>query len=73
MFSETPLAKAEYEAAIRGYLGTTLEGKAYRVVAEEVGAIPMTDHPLPAKTGAHIINLGTRGGPSEAAPPTSSS
>ena len=62
LFSENPLPKAEYEAAIREYLGTTLKLENYRVVAEEVGAIPMTDHPLPARTGAHIINLGTRGG-----------
>ena len=62
LFSETTLPKAEYEAAIRDYLHTTLGLTAYRIVAEEVGAIPMTDHPLPARHGAHIINLGTRGG-----------
>ena len=62
LFSETPLPKAEYEAAIREYLAETLGLKSYRVVGEEVGAIPMTDHPLPARNGAHIINLGTRGG-----------
>jgi lycopene beta-cyclase len=62
LFSKAPLAKAEYEAAIREYLATTLGLKKYRIVAEEVGAIPMTDHPLPAKVGKHIIHLGTRGG-----------
>ena len=62
LFSETPLPKAEYEAAIREYLRGTLGLSAYRVVAEEVGAIPMTDHPLPARHGAHIFNLGTLGG-----------
>ena len=62
LFSEKPLPKAEYEAAIREYLGTTLRVTDYRIVAEEVGAIPMTDHLLPARNGPHIINLGTRGG-----------
>ncbi|OGX87929.1 hypothetical protein BEN47_10160 [Hymenobacter lapidarius] len=62
LFSETPLPKAEYEAAIREYLATTLAGQDYRITAVEIGAIPMTDHPLPARTGAHIVNLGTRGG-----------
>ena len=62
LFSDTPLPKAEYEAAICAYLATTLGVKHYRITAEEVGAIPMTDHPLPARHGAHIINLGTRGG-----------
>ena len=62
LFSENTLPKAEYEAAIRAYLSTTLGLKDYRITAEEVGAIPMTDHPLPARQGAHILNLGTRGG-----------
>ncbi|GAB3727851.1 lycopene cyclase family protein [Hymenobacter agri] len=62
LFSETVLLKAAYEAAIREYLTNTLGLKTYRITAEEVGAIPMTDHPLPARNGAHIINLGTRGG-----------
>ena len=62
LFSENVLPKTEYEAAIREYLSNMPGLKNYRVVAEEVGAIPMTDHPLPARNGAHIINLGTRGG-----------
>lgn len=62
LFSETPLPKPEYEAAIRDHLSNTLGLKAYRIVAEEVGAIPMTDHPLQARNGAHIVNLGTRSG-----------
>ena len=62
LFSETPLPKPEYEAAIREHLRETLGLKTYRIAAEEVGAIPMTDHPLPPRNGAHIINLGTRGG-----------
>lgn len=62
LFSTKPLPKAEYEVAIREYLSTTLGLTDYRIVAEEVGAIPMTDHPLPVREGAHIVNIGTRGG-----------
>ena len=64
LFSETPLPKAEYEAHITDYLQYTLGLAAgqYRVIAEEAGAIPMTDHPLPARAGSNIVNLGTRGG-----------
>ena len=62
LFSEDVLPRAEYEAAIREYLTDTLGLESYRIMAEEVGAIPMTDHPLAARTGQHIVNLGTRGG-----------
>jgi len=64
LFSGQVLAKAEYEVHLLDYLQNTL-GLApadYRITAEEVGAIPMTDHPLPARVGAHVINLGTRAG-----------
>ena len=62
LFSEMTLPKAEYEAAIREYLATTLGLTNYRITAEEAGAIPMTDHPLPPRVGQHVLNLGTRGG-----------
>ena len=64
LFSAKVLAKAEYEVQIVDYLQNTLglTSKQYRITAEEIGAIPMTDHPLPARTGAYIINLGTRAG-----------
>jgi len=64
LFSAQVLAKEEYEAHIVDYLRNTL-GLAeaeYRITDTEEGAIPMTDHPLPARVGAHIINLGTRAG-----------
>jgi lycopene beta-cyclase len=64
LFSAQPLNKAEYEACIVDYLQDRLKLAAgqYRIIAEEVGAIPMTDHPLPTRNGACIINLGTRAG-----------
>jgi len=64
LFSAQPLVKSDYEGHIVDYLQNTLGLMAadYRIEAEEVGAIPMTDHPLPARVGQHIINLGTRAG-----------
>ncbi|SMB93736.1 Lycopene beta and epsilon cyclase [Hymenobacter roseosalivarius DSM 11622] len=62
LFSGELLPKAAYEAAIHDYLITTLSVRQYRIESEEVGAIPMTDHRLPARRGANIINLGTRAG-----------
>lgn len=64
LFSAHPLPQAEYEVAIAGYLQHTknLAPGQYRVAATEIGAIPMTDHPLPARTGERIVHLGTRGG-----------
>ncbi|MCB2409225.1 lycopene cyclase family protein [Hymenobacter lucidus] len=62
LFSEQVLPKAEYEAAMDDYLRNTLRVSAYTILSEEIGAIPMTDHPLAAQDGAHIINLGTRAG-----------
>ncbi|PJJ48514.1 lycopene cyclase family protein [Hymenobacter chitinivorans] len=62
LFSEELLPKAEYEAAMADYLRNTLGLSSYRIVSEEIGAIPMTDHALPVQQGAHIINLGTRAG-----------
>ena len=62
LFSAERLPKSDYEAALRDYLRDTLGVTDYRIEAEEVGAIPMTDHPLPARVGRHIVNLGTRAG-----------
>lgn len=64
LFSAKMLEKSEYEAHLLDYLQNTLKLTAtdYRITATEVGAIPMTDHPLPTGVGRHIINLGTRAG-----------
>lgn len=62
LFSAEPLPQTEYEAAIRHYLRDTLGVTDFRIEAMEIGAIPMTDHPLPATVGQHVFNLGTRAG-----------
>jgi len=64
LFSAHVLPREEYEAHILAYLQQEkqLAPTDYRVVETEAGAIPMSDHPLPARVGPRIINLGTRGG-----------
>lgn len=62
LFSGQLLAPEEYETALREYLAKLLDGRPYRVVETESGAIPMTDHPFPTHDGPNIVNLGTRGG-----------
>ncbi|HEX8350624.1 MAG TPA: lycopene cyclase family protein, partial [Hymenobacter sp.] len=62
LFSGEVLPAAEYEAALRNYLNKTLGIEHFKIGEVEIGAIPMTDHPLPPRTGRHIINLGTRAG-----------
>ncbi|GGG44715.1 lycopene cyclase family protein [Hymenobacter glacieicola] len=62
LFSTEVLPKEAYETEIRQYLTQHLGVREFQVKAEEVGAIPMTDHPLPGRAGRHIINLGTRAG-----------
>ncbi|WP_460622305.1 lycopene cyclase family protein [Hymenobacter tenuis] len=65
LFSAEVLPKEAYEAEIRKYL-KQLGVESFRIETEEVGAIPMTDHPLPGRDGAHIFNLGTRAGRAKA-------
>ncbi|WP_162303619.1 lycopene cyclase family protein [Hymenobacter sediminis] len=62
LFSGQVLPKAEYETEIRRYLREQLGVNAFQITAEEVGAIPMTDHPLPSRNGPGIIHLGVRAG-----------
>jgi lycopene beta-cyclase len=62
LFSAALLPQEEYETALRSYLHELLGGRPYRIVETETGAIPMTDHDFPARDGANIVNLGTRGG-----------
>jgi lycopene beta-cyclase len=62
LFSAEILPRQAYEAAMRTYLHDTLGVADFKIEAEEVGAIPMTDHPLPAGVGQYIVHLGTRAG-----------
>jgi lycopene beta-cyclase len=62
LFSAELLEREEYEAALREYLARELNGRPYRIVETEAGAIPMTDHVFAAHDGPNIVHLGTRGG-----------
>lgn len=62
LFSECLLSLEEYRSALQQYLESVLEVRTYRVLSEEHGMIPMTDHPMPRRAGRSILNIGTRGG-----------
>lgn len=64
LFSAQRLDTADYEMHIVDYLQNNLglAASEYRILEKEIGAIPMTDHPLPTRAGARIINLGARAG-----------
>ena len=62
VFSPHRLPAEEYKTELRRYLAEHLGGRPYRIVAEEEGGIPMTNHPLSARTSPHVVNLGTRAG-----------
>ena len=62
LFSADLLDGAEYEQELKRYIEQQLKIKDYRIVEEETGVIPMTDHPFPRRLGKRILATGTRGG-----------
>jgi lycopene beta-cyclase len=62
LFSAEVLSREEYESKLRDYIGGVLGLEDYRVLSEENGVIPMTDHPFQRKAAAHVLNIGTKGG-----------
>lgn len=56
------LAPDNYEAALTTYLDQVLHIRDFRVVSKEGGVNPMTDWVFPRRSGAHVMNIGTRGG-----------
>jgi lycopene beta-cyclase len=65
LFSEHLLPKADYDAAIKTYIDEVLKVKAYRIVDDEFGVIPMTNYYFPATQGKHIVQTGSAGGSSK--------
>jgi len=61
LFSPELLPAAGYESALHGYLAGLGTGD-YRLVEQERGVIPMTDHPFPRRIGRRVLAIGTRGG-----------
>ncbi|MBK9714927.1 MAG: Lycopene cyclase [Kouleothrix sp.] len=61
-FSDERFSHDEYAAALSDYLASTLGITSYRVVDEEQGVIPATDHPFPRQVGRRVMTIGTKGG-----------
>ena len=62
LFSEALLSQAEYRHGLQEYLENILGIVNYEIKEIEQGIIPMTDQIFTRKAGAHILNIGTKGG-----------
>jgi lycopene beta-cyclase len=62
LFSANLLPRQDYERELEGYIQSQLEVTDYRIVDEEQGVIPMTNHPFPRRLGKRIMATGTLGG-----------
>jgi lycopene beta-cyclase len=62
IFSANLLEKAEYEAELKKYIQGRFGLDDYRILSEEYNWIPMSDYPFTRRAGAHILNIGTKGG-----------
>jgi len=60
--SASPLAPAQYEADIRGYLARKHGLEAFSVLFREGGQIPMSTRPVRPKRSPRVVNIGLRGG-----------
>lgn len=56
------LGRDEYDSVLREYVEKTLRIRDYRIVSQEGGVSPLTDHVFPRRAGECIMNIGTRGG-----------
>lgn len=61
LFSAQLLDKATYKDRLTAYI-TKLGITDYRIIEEEYGVIPMTDHTFKMRRSAHVINIGINGG-----------
>lgn len=62
VFSPALLPAETYDVELRAYLDKFLKIKAYRIVEQEFGIIPMTDLAFPARAEGKTIHIGTAGG-----------
>ncbi|MGB0840394.1 MAG: lycopene cyclase family protein, partial [Chitinophagales bacterium] len=62
IFGEELMERSAYDPELKRYIKEVLGIEEYTIEEEEFGRIPMTDFPLPRKTGKHIRNLGINGG-----------
>ncbi len=61
-FADDRFSHEEYAEALREYLAEVLGVTEYRVVDEEQGVIPATDHDFPRQAGRRVMTIGTKGG-----------
>lgn len=61
-FSPRPLTPAGYETAVRQYAEEVLRLGELQVLSTETGVIPMTDAPMPRRTGESVFRIGAAGG-----------
>lgn len=62
VFGASVLERAQYEDALRTYIGSHVYAGEYQTVYTEFGVIPMTDAPAPPSDGPRVVNIGTAGG-----------
>jgi lycopene beta-cyclase len=61
-FCDDRFSHGEYGEALREYLHEVLDVDDYRIVEEEQGIIPATDHLFPRRAGWRVMTIGTKGG-----------
>ncbi len=66
VFSGALLPEADYDRELTAYLRAYLQLDSWKVLHEEFGVIPMTDHSFPKNRGKRIILIGTAGGRTKA-------
>ncbi|EFO82116.1 Lycopene beta and epsilon cyclase [Oscillochloris trichoides DG-6] len=62
VFSDTRFSHEAYAQALQEYVTEVLQVAEYRIVDEEQGVIPATDHPFPRQIGQRVMAIGTKGG-----------
>ncbi|MET0636037.1 MAG: lycopene cyclase family protein [Chitinophagaceae bacterium] len=65
LFSGEVLKDEEYEEGLKEYIGNKLNIPVYKILEEEMGVIPMTNHRF-SKGKGKIIHIGTAGGQTRA-------
>ena len=65
LFSPSLLNEEKYTAGLKDYISTYLNISEYKIVEEEFGVIPMTNHRFKSADG-RIMHLGTAGGQTKA-------
>jgi lycopene beta-cyclase len=65
LFTHSLLKQGDYETGLRDYLLRMYPAVDYKILEEEFGVIPMTNHFFPPSTG-NIIHIGTAGGQTKA-------